>query len=61
MSVKNEHWALIPRSNLDLIEKQVQNIRNISTNPYILTVLDDIDACLEMNVYDSQVVPKEVV
>ena len=61
MSVRNEPWALIPRSNLDLIEKQVENIRQITTNQEIIGALDDIDACLETNVYDSQVVPKAVV
>jgi len=61
MSVKNEPWALIPRSNLDLIEKQVDNIHQITTNTEIISALDDIDASLEMNVYNSQVVPKQVV
>ena len=54
MSVKNEPWALIPRSKVD-------NIRQITTNTEIISALDDIDASLEMNVYNSQVVPKQVV
>jgi len=61
MSIVDEPWMLIPKSNLEVIEKQVQDIRKITTHREILVALNDIDACLETNVYDSQVVPKQVV
>ena len=61
MAVKDEIWVLIPKSNLEDIEKHLEHIKAITTNPDIMDEITMIENCIWVNVHDSQVVPKAVI